>query len=309
MISFVNTSSSHQQSSPPFVNRGLWASRVDITLALILWTMAFIAAAMVLVVLVTLWNGAQPVIESAGLTALMAHSEWHPTEREYGLLPMIAGTFAVSLGALVIAAPVAAMCGLMLCYYLSPRMAGIFRCLLQLLAGIPSVVYGLWGLSVVVPFIAGIGGNGACLLAGGVILAVMILPTVAVIVETAMRQLPPSLYQGALALGAPRYRAMFQIVMPAISGKLVAASILGLARAIGETMAVLMVSGNAITMPDGPLASIRTLSANIAIEMAYAMELHRSALFASGLVLMVIVLGMLVIVDTLEGNGGSHAQP
>ena len=308
MISFVNISSSRQEYNPLFVRPGIWASRVDIMLALTLWTMAAIAAAMVVVVLLTLWNGAHPVIESAGISALVTHREWHPTEREYGLLPMIAGTFAVSLGALAVAVPMATMCALMLCYYLSPRVAGIFRCLLQLLAGIPSVVYGLWGLSVVVPFIAGIGGNGACLLAGGIILAVMILPTIAVIVETAMRQLPPSLYQGALALGAPRYRAMFQVVMPAIGGKLVAASILGLARAIGETMAVLMVSGNAITMPDGPLASIRTLSANIAIEMAYAMELHRSALFASGLVLMVIVLGMLLIVDLLEGKGGSHAQ-
>jgi phosphate transport system permease protein len=303
----ANTISFHRDTEK--LRRGGSRGREVITercFALVLWAMGFLAVTMVAIMLVTLWLGASPVLLDAGLGAFLLNSEWQPTESAFGALSMAAGTFAVSLGALAIAVPIAVMCALLLHFYLPARLAGLFRCVLQMLAGIPSVVYGLWGLIVIVPMLASLGGSGACLLAGVVILAMMIIPTVSVVVETSVQQLSPAIYQGALALGAPRYRALLRVVLPAISAKLIAASILGLARAVGETMAVLMVSGNAIAMPDGLLDSVRTLAANIALEMAYAMDLHRAALFASGLILMAMVLALLALVDRLEG-AADHA--
>lgn len=306
MTLFASIFSFHRQNEDQTHDREVIDAIKDKALSSLFWLMAALAFAMIVIVLITLWNGASPVLNKAGPMAFLARSEWYPTAQEFGLVAMVASTFAVSIGALLIAAPVAILCSLLLCYYMPNCWRGSFRCLLQLLAGIPSVVYGLWGLVVLIPMIAHFGGPGACLLAGVIILAIMILPTVAVIIENAIQQLPPALYQGALALGMPRYRAMLRIILPAIRGKVIAASILGLARAIGETMAVVMVTGNAINMPDGIMASVRTLSANIALEMAYALDLHRSALFAAGLALMLIVLAMLVLVDRLEQKGGQN---
>jgi phosphate transport system permease protein len=303
MTSFASISSFLRPSEFGSAGAELRTCFKDRGFTLLLWSMAALAVATIFGVILILSLGAWPVLRQAGPAAFLSGLEWHPSAREYSLIPMIAGTFAVSFGALVIAGPLGIICAILTRFYASESVANLFRIILQLLAGIPSVVYGLWGLSVLVPRIADLGGAGPSILAGVIILAVMVLPTVAVMADTALRQQSPALYQGGIALGLPRYRVLWQIVLPAAGSKLVAAGILGLARALGETMAVLMVTGNAIALPTNMLSSIRTLAANIALEMAYALDLHRAALFATGLMLMVIVLAMLGLADRFESRG------
>jgi phosphate transport system permease protein len=279
--------------------------------AVLLAVVCATAAAAILVVLTTLLvllDGAMRSLDEIGLATLLASSEWFPTVGEFGLSTMMASTAAVSIGALAVVLPASVLLSLLLCFYLPPYLSGMFRTLIQLLAAIPSVVYGLWGLVVLVPLIARLGGQGACLLAGLIVLAIMVIPTVTVIIETAIRQLHPSIYQGALALGISRHRAMLRVVLPAIKGRIFASMIIGLTRAIGETMALVMVMGNSTGFPEGLLSSARTLSSNIALEMAYAVDVHHSALFASGLVLMILVVAMLALVDVCGKNGGEHAS-
>lgn len=262
--------------------------------AALVWGTGILGLACMVAILVILAIGAWPVLQEVGFGPFLAGVDWHPTTGTFSLVPMIAGTFAVSLGALALAGPLGIICALFCRFYAGERTGAGFRLMLQALAGIPSVVYGLWGLTVLVPLIAQIRPPGASVLAGAIVLAIMILPTVAVVAETALRQVPLSLYMGGLGLGCPRHRVILKVILPATRRTLAAAAILGLARALGETMAVLMVTGNAVAVPDGPFASVRTLSANIALEMAYAFDLHRSALFVTGLVLMAVVLALLL---------------
>lgn len=307
MTSFVSISS-YLRSSDFRPRRYEWSTRLkDRSFMALLSGMAGLAVAMIGGVILILSFESWPVLRQAGLLAFVSGLDWHPTAGQYGLLPMILGTFAVSFGALLIAGPLGILCALLTRFYAFDLAASVFRIILQLLAGIPSVVYGLWGLSVLVPWVADMGGAGPSLLVGVIVLAIMVLPTVAVIADTSLRQQSSTLYQGGVALGLPRYRVLLSVVLPAARSKLIAACILGIARALGETMAVLMVTGNAIALPTTILASIRTLSANIALEMAYALHLHRAALFATGLMLMLIVLLMLTFADRLENQGEADA--
>lgn len=280
----------------------------DAVLLAILGATAAAAVAVVLTTLVVLLLGALPSLNEIGLVPLLTSSDWYPTVGDFGMFTMIFSTAAVSIGALALVLPASILLSLLLCFYLPTRLSDLFRTVIQLLAAIPSVVYGLWGLVVLVPLIAQRGGQGACLLAGLIVLAIMVVPTVTVIIETAIRQLHPSIYQGALALGISRHRAMFRVVLPAIKGRIVASVIIGMTRAVGETMALVMVMGNATGLPETLLSSARTLSSNIALEMAYAVDVHQSALFASGLVLMILVVAMLALVDLCEQKGGEDVQ-
>ncbi|MGI9489284.1 MAG: PstC family ABC transporter permease [Geminicoccaceae bacterium] len=244
------------------------------------------AFAMVGIVLIT---GSWPVIAADGLLSFVASASWHPTKGSYGVLAMMASTAAVALGALILAIPFAVASALFCHFYASERLADGVRNLLVILAGTPSVVFGLWGLSTIVPAIASLQPPGASMLAGILVLAIMIMPTIAIVVEVGLRGLGEQLYAGGLAISLPRGRVISRIVIPAIRGSIMAGAVLGLARAVGETMAVLMVTGNVVQLPDSLFASVRTLPANIALELPYAMDLHRSALFASGLVMMSMV--------------------
>jgi phosphate transport system permease protein len=303
MISFENISSFRRPSE--FLAAGAeWYPRCkDRGFTALLWAMAAVAVATIFGTLLILSFEAWPVLREVGPFAFVDGLAWFPSSKQFSLIPMMAGTFAVSFGALALAGPLGVICAILMRFYATDAVAAGFRIILHLLAGIPSVVYGLWGLSVLVPWIADLGGAGPSVLAGIVVLAVMVLPTVAVIADTALRQQSPMLYQGGIALGLPRYRVLASIILPAASSKLVAAVILGFARALGETMAVLMVTGNAIALPTSLLSSIRTLAANIALEMAYALNLHRAALFATGLMLMLLVILMLWLADRLEKRG------
>ncbi|MGI9501326.1 MAG: PstC family ABC transporter permease [Geminicoccaceae bacterium] len=242
-----------------------------------------VAFAMVVVVLLA---GSWAVIATDGVFSFITSASWHPTKGSYGVLAMMMSSAAVALGAILLAIPFAVACALFCHFYASERLADSVRNLLVILAGTPSVVFGLWGLSTIAPAIASLQPPGASLLAGILVLAIMIMPTIAIVVEVGLRGLGEQLYAGGLAISLPRGRVISKIVIPAIKGPIIAGAVLGLARAIGETMAVLMVTGNVVQLPDSLFASVRTLPANIALELPYAMNLHRSALLASGLIML-----------------------
>ncbi|HSM81631.1 MAG TPA: phosphate ABC transporter permease subunit PstC, partial [Nodosilinea sp.] len=225
---------------------------------------------------------------------------WSPTQAAYNLLPMIWGTLAVTVGAVVLAVPLGLGSALFCQYYAPPWLAPIYRRLMELLAGIPSVVYGFWGLVVLVPLIQRLQPPGPSLLAGILILALMILPTLALTAEASLSKLPPEYWQGAAALGLSRWTTIRGVAMPAARSGLFTGLILGTGRAVGETMAVLMVCGNVVKTPTSLFDPVRTLTANIALEMGYATGDHRSALFVSGLVLMLLVGGLVAIADLIS---------
>jgi len=214
-----------------------------------------------------------------------------PGVPSYGIFPMIIGSMGVTFGAILIGVPVGICCSIFLAEFSPVKIRNLFRPAIQLLAGIPSVVYGFWGLLFIVPFIRNyIGGPGLSILAGSLILAIMILPTVISITEVTLLSLPRQLKEGALALGMTHWQSIWRVQIPAAKSGIIAAIILGIGRAVGETMAVIMILGNATAMPDSILDPIRTLTTNIGIEIGYAEGTHRSALFATGVVLFVIIM-------------------
>lgn len=206
---------------------------------------------------------------------------------------MIIGSLAVTGGALVIAVPLGVATAAFLAELAPARLARLLRPAVDLLAGIPSVVYGFVGLTMLVPWIREtFGGPGFSVLAGSLLLGVMVLPTVVAISEDAIRAVPRSYREGSLALGATPWQTLTRVVLPAARPGIVAAAVLGMGRAIGETMAVLMVTGNVTALPNSPLAPTRTLTANIALEMGYASGRHQEALFATGIVLFVLIMAL-----------------
>jgi phosphate transport system permease protein len=217
--------------------------------------------------------------------------KWAPSQGAFGIFPMIIGSVSVTLGATIIGVPIAICCSIFLAEFAPVRLRNIFRPAIQLLAGIPSVVYGFWGLLFIVPFIRNyFGGPGLSILAGSIILAIMILPTIISITEVSILALPRHYKEGALALGLTHWQTIRSLLLPAAKSGIVAAVILGIGRAIGETMAVIMVLGNAVALPESVLDPVRTLTTNIGIEMGYATGEHQEALFATGIVLFVIIM-------------------
>ena len=232
-----------------------------------------------------------PVIRSVGLFHFIFGMKWSPTQGEFGIFPMIVGSVSVTLGAALVGVPVGICCAIFLAEFAPAPLRNVFRPAIQLLAGIPSVVYGFWGLLFVVPAIRNwLGGPGLSILAGSLILGIMVLPTVISIAEVSILALPRQYKEGALALGMTHWQAIKSVQLPAARSGIVAAVILGLGRAIGETMAVIMVLGNAVALPQSILDPVRTLTTNIGIEMGYASGEHRQALFATGIVLFLIIM-------------------
>lgn len=227
-----------------------------------------------------------PAIAKIGVFQFLFGTVWKPGNDVYGILPMILGSFCVTAGALILGVPTGVLTALFLSRFASKKMARLLKPAVQLLAGIPSVVYGFFGLVVIVPLL---GGRGS-ILAASVVLAVMILPTIITVSESSLNAVESSYYEGALALGATHERSVFSIVLPAAKSGVTAAVILGVGRAIGEAMAVIMVAGNQPRMPQGILKGVRTLTTNIVMEMGYSADLHREALIATGVVLFVFIL-------------------
>lgn len=278
---------------------------VDRRLTVGLGLAAVLVAAILGLVVAFLSRESWPLLRDIGLGRFLTDEGWHPTEQSYGLLPMLTATLAASFGALLLAAPLGLASALFCRFYAPPALARAYRRMVGLLAGIPSVVFGFWGLTVLVPLIARWEPPGASLLAAILILALMVLPTVALTSEAALGAVPASWLHGAAALGLSRRGMLLGVAIPAARRGILAGILLAAARAIGETMAVLMVAGNVVQTPSSLFDPVRTLTANIALEMAYATGDHRASLFVSGLLLSSLVL--LLVLGTLR-NTGEHGH-
>lgn len=252
---------------------------------------AVVAAATILVIGCFVTARGLPVLLTVGPWRFVASSTWQPDRGLFGVFPMILGSVAVTLGALLVAVPLGLGMASFLAELAPRRLAGAIRPAVDLLAGIPSVVYGFVGLTILVPWLRNtFGGPGFSVLAGSLLLGVMVLPTVVAVAEDAIRAVPRSYREGSLALGASEWQTLTRVVLPAARPGIVAAVVLGMGRAIGETMAVLMVTGNVTELPTSILAPARTLTASIALEMGYAAGRHQEALFATGIVLFVMIM-------------------
>ena len=269
---------------------------------LLIWTLrglAAIAGAIVLLIVVFLFLEALPVLQQVGIGHFIADSSWNPAEGLYNLTPMLWGTLSVTCGSVLVATPLGIISAIFCQYYAPSWLAPLYRRLIELLAGIPSVVYGFWGLIVLVPLINRLHPPGTSLLAGIAILTIMILPTIALIADVSFSKVPQEYWLGAASLGLSRWGTICGVVLPASKSGLFTGVILETGRAIGETMAVLMVCSNVVQTPHSLFAPIRTLTANIALEMAYALGNHRSALFVSGLLLMVTILVLVAVAEAI----------
>ena len=269
----------------------------------------FLAAACVSVLCVALIcafllaNGL-PAMGEIGVLKFLSGTRWKPGADIYGIFPMIVGSVYVTAGALLLGVPVALLTAVYLALFCPKGLYRVLKPAVELLAGIPSVVYGFFGIVVLVPAVRALGerwdGSGNAMLTASILLAIMILPTIIGVVEPALRAVPTSDYEGALALGATHERSVYTAVVPAAKSGILAGIVLGVGRAMGETMAVIMVAGNQPRMPKGILQGVRTLTGNIVIEMGYATGLHREALIATGVVLFVFILLMNLCFSVLK---------
>lgn len=260
------------------------------------WEILFLLAAgfsifaVVMICLFLFANGI-PAMHKIGLTNFLFGTKWKPGNELFGIFPMIVGSLYITAGAILFGVPIGLMTAIFLSRFCPKKLHKIIKPAIDLLAGIPSVVYGFFGLMVIVPFVRDtFGGTGSSILTASLLLGMMILPTIISVSESALNVVPQNYYEGSRALGATHERAVFKTVLPAAKSGILAGIILGVGRAIGETMAVIMVAGNQARLTNSVLKGIRTLTANIVIEMGYATDLHREALIATGVVLFVFIL-------------------
>ena len=250
----------------------------------------------VALICVFLFANGIPAMKEIGFMEFLTGERWKPTNEIFGILPMIMGSIYVTAGAIILGVPIGILTSVFMAKYCPKKIYPVLKGATELLAGIPYVVYGFFGLVVFVPLIRDIcqkfvwGGNGSSILTASILLGMMILPTIIGVTESAIRSVPAHYYEGALALGATHERSIFSVVLPAAKSGVVAGIVLGIGRAIGETMAVIMVAGNQARMPAGIVRGVRTLTANIVLEMGYAAGLHREALIATAVVLFVFIL-------------------
>lgn len=239
-----------------------------------------------------------PLFYKVGVRAIVTGMKWAPTKGSFGIFPMIISSFMVTCGALIVGAPLALACATYLSEYAGRKTKIFLKPSLELLAGIPSVVYGFLGVIYIVPIIREyLGGAGFSILSTSLVLGIMILPTITSISFDALMSVPPGYREGSLAMGATKWQTVYKVVLPAAKSGILASFVLGMGRAIGETMAVIMVAGNALKIPTSLLDPLRTLTSNIALELAYATGDHRSALFSTGVVLLVIIMGLNLIAN------------
>ena len=243
-----------------------------------------------------------PAMREIGFIKFITGEIWRPNSEQFGILPMIVGSLYVTAGAIIFGVPIGILTSVFMAMYCPKQIYKPLKAATELLAGIPSVIYGFFGLVVVVPLIREFGtalykaglvskpGNGNSILTASLILGMMILPTIIGTTESAMRAVPAHYYEGSLALGATKERSIFRVIIPAAKSGVIAGIVLGIGRAIGETMAVIMIAGNQPRMPKGIFEAVRPLTSNIVMEMGYATDLHREALIATAVVLFVFIL-------------------
>jgi phosphate ABC transporter permease protein PstC len=277
--------------------------RKDRLIRLALLVVAFSAVSILVVITVFMFQQGTPIMFKYGFGKFLAGSDWYPSEKSFGLWPMIVGSIYVTFGAMVIGVPFGLACAIVLTEFASKRVRRVIKPLIELLAGIPSVVYGFMGVIILVPFIREtFGGPGLSVLAASIILGIMILPTIISISVDSIQALPPAYREGSVALGATRWQTVRMVLLPAARSGIIASVILGMGRAIGETMATIMIAGNAVSVPRSVLAPVRTLTSNIALEMSYAAGEHRQALFATGVILFVIIMALNTVANATSSR-------
>ena len=251
----------------------------------------------VALICVFLFANGLPAMKEIGFLNFLSGTTWRPGNDIYGILPMIVGSIYITAGAIVIGVPIGLLTAIFMAFYCPKRIYGILKPCTELLAGIPSIVYGFFGMVVIAPTVLDVAkffgadiSSGATILSAAILLGIMILPTIIGVSEAALRAVPNAYYEGAVAMGATHERAVFSVMLPAAKSGVLAGIVLGIGRAIGETMAVIMVAGNQPRLTANLLEGIRTMTANIVIEMGYATGLHREALIATGVVLFVFIL-------------------
>ena len=258
----------------------------------VLMASATVSIIAVVVICLFLFSKGFPTIAEIGVFEFLGGTTWKPLEGHFGIFPMIVGSIYVTAGAIILGVPIGILCAVFMARFCPKRLYKILKPAVDLLAGIPSIVYGFFALMVIVPAMQNIfGGSGKGILTASILLAIMILPTIIGVAESALRAVPESYYEGALALGATHERSVFFTILPAAKSGILAGVILGIGRAIGETMAVVYIAGNQPVLPDSILSGVRTMTANIVLEMGYAADgIHRNALIATAVVLFVFIL-------------------
>lgn len=257
---------------------------------LFLLTACVSIAAVILICIFLLASGV-PAIREIGLFKFLFGTTWKPANNLYGVLPMIVGSIYVTAGALLVGVPIGILTAVFMARFCPKCLYSMMKAAVNLMAGIPSVVYGFFGLVMLVPFVReNIGGRGMSVLTASILLGLMILPTIISVSESAIRAVPQSYYEGGLALGASHERSVFYTILPAAKSGIFAGVVLGIGRAVGETMAVMMVAGNQAVIPQSITSGVRTLTTNIVLEMGYSTDLHREALIGTAVVLFVFIL-------------------
>lgn len=248
-----------------------------------------------------------PAIFKISPVKFLGGSIWKPLENLFGIFPMIVGSLYVTAGGVLVGVPIGILCAVFMARFCPKKLYQVIKPAIELLAGIPSIVYGFFGLVVLVPMVRNLfGGSGKSILTASIMLGIMILPTVIGVAESSIRAVPESYYEGALGLGATHERAVFFAVLPAAKSGILAGVILGIGRVIGETMAVVMVAGNQAVMPNSILGGVRTLTSNIVLEMGYASGLHKDALIGTAVVLFVFILIINLCFSAIKKKGSEQ---
>ncbi|SHI62802.1 phosphate ABC transporter permease subunit PstC [Lutispora thermophila] len=267
---------------------------------------AAIALLGIAVIAVFITKEGWPIISKIGIKAFFLGKDWTPTKGVYGIFPMIIGSIYVTIGALAIGVPIGISCAIYLAEIASPKVSAIIKPGIELLAGIPSVIYGLYGMTVIVPIIRDLFGNqGFSVLAGSIVLGIMILPTIINISKDSIEAVPKEYKEGSLALGSSHWQAIIKVILPSARSGIISSIILGMARAVGETMAVIMITGNSTMIPESILSPVRTLTGNIGIEMGYASGEHQKALFATGIVLFIFIMCLNLLAKLIPKKAGA----
>ena len=277
----------------------------EVIMKIVFLLCACVSIVAVIALCVFMFANGFPAIAEIGPANFLLGTEWRPGQNLFGIFPMIIGSIYVTAGAIIVGVPIGILCAVFLAFYCPKKLYSLLKPAVDLLAGIPSIVYGFFGLVVIVPVIQQVfstGGKG--ILTASILLGIMILPTIIGVTESSLRAVPESYYEGSLALGATKERTIFRSVMVAAKSGVMSGVILGIGRAIGETMAVIMVAGNQAAIPESILKGVRTLTANIVLEMAYAADLHRDALIATAVVLFVFILIINICFSLVKRRNG-----
>lgn len=290
-----------------------WSQTIESVMKYVFLVAAVFSIAAVILICFFLFANGIPAIREIGVVKFLLGTTWAPSNNEYGILPMIVGSLYITAGAILFGVPIGILTSVFMTFYCPKKIYRPLKSATELLAGIPSVVYGFFGMIVLVPAvyqfekIMDISGKGNSIFTASLLLGIMILPSIIGVCESALRAVPQSYYEGSLGLGATKERTIFKVILPAASSGVLAGVVLGIGRAIGETMAVVMIAGNQPRIPTSIFKGVRTMTANIVIEMGYATDLHRESLIATGVVLFVFILLINASVAALKRKQGEHA--